>query len=111
VSDDFADRYEGLLAGSYDWVDRVVLNAYFPLGHNPGGFRCWWRLLHGGSDDHLDDTHLMRMAGRFARRATGEGGVRELEPQVNKGGMTRSVNGRSWSGPTPTARLRSCPRR
>jgi hypothetical protein len=45
----------------------VVLNAYFPVGHNPGGFRCWWRRLHG-SDDQLDNTHLMRMAGRFARR-------------------------------------------
>ncbi len=68
MADDFAERYEGLLTGSYDCVDRVVLNAYFPLGHNPGGFRCWWRRLHGGSDDQLDDTHLMRMAGRFARR-------------------------------------------
>jgi hypothetical protein len=45
-----------------------VLNAYFPLGHNPGGFRTWWRRLHDGSDDLLDDTHLMRFAGRFARR-------------------------------------------
>jgi hypothetical protein len=26
------------------------------------------RRLHGGSDAQLDDTHLMRMAGRFARR-------------------------------------------
>jgi hypothetical protein len=49
-------------------VDRIVLNAYFSVGHNPGGFRCWWRRLHDGSDDQLDDTHLMRMAGRFARR-------------------------------------------
>ena len=68
MADDFAERYGDLLTGSYDCVDRVVLNAYFPLGHNPGGFRCWWRRLHGGSDDQLDDTHLMRMAGRFARR-------------------------------------------
>ncbi len=49
-------------------MDRVVLNAYFPLGHSPGGFRTWWRRLHDGSDDQLDSTHLMRMAGRFARR-------------------------------------------
>ena len=67
MADDFTERYGDLLAGSYDCVDRVVLNAFFPLGHNPGGFRCWWRRLHG-SDDQLDDTHLMRMAGRFARR-------------------------------------------
>jgi hypothetical protein len=67
MTDDFTERYGDLLTGSYDCVDRVVLNAYFPLGHNPGGFRCWWRRLHG-SDDQLDNTHLMRMAGRFARR-------------------------------------------
>jgi len=45
-----------------------VLNAYFPLGHNPGGFRVWWRRLPDGSDEQLDNTHLMRFAGRFARR-------------------------------------------
>ena len=67
MADDFAERYGDLLTGSYDCVDRIVLNAYFSLGHNPGGFRCWWRRLHG-SDDQLDNTHLMRMAGRFARR-------------------------------------------
>ena len=67
MADDFTERYAGLLTGSYDCVDRVVLNAFFPFGHNPGGFRSWWRRLHG-SDGQLDDAHLMRMAGRFARR-------------------------------------------
>jgi hypothetical protein len=71
VADDFTERYGGLLTGSYDCVDRIVLNAYFSIGHNPGGFRCWWRRLHGDSDDQLDSTHLMRMAGRFARRVKG----------------------------------------
>jgi hypothetical protein len=28
----------------------------------------WWRRLHGDSDEQLDNTHLMRMAGRFSRR-------------------------------------------
>jgi hypothetical protein len=68
ADDEFTEHYADLLAGSYDCVDRIVLNAYFPLGHNPGGFRTWWRRLHGGSDQQLDNTHLMRMAGRFARR-------------------------------------------
>ena len=45
-----------------------MLNAFFPLGHNPGGFRVWWRRWHDDSDAELDNTHLMRMAGRFARR-------------------------------------------
>jgi hypothetical protein len=68
VLDELTERYGDLLTGSYDCVDRVVLNAYFSLGHNPGGFRVWWRRLHGDSDEELDNTHLMRMAGRFARR-------------------------------------------
>jgi hypothetical protein len=67
VEDAFTERCGDLLTGSYDCVDRIVLNAYFPLGHNPGGFRTWWRRLDG-SDEQLDNTHLMRMAGRFARR-------------------------------------------
>ena len=66
--DEFSERYGDLLTGSYDCVDRIVLNAYFPLGHNPGGFRTWWRRWHGDGDAVLDNTHLMRLAGRFARR-------------------------------------------
>jgi hypothetical protein len=68
MADGFSQRYGDLLAGSYDCVDRIVLNAYFPLGHNPGGFRVWWRRWHDDSDEELDNTHLMRLAGRFARR-------------------------------------------
>ena len=66
--DELSEQYAELLQGSYDCVDRIVLNAYFPLGHNPGGFRVWWRRLHDRSEEHLDNTHLMRMAGRFSRR-------------------------------------------
>jgi hypothetical protein len=61
-------RYGDLLEDSYDCVDRIVLNAYFSLGHSAGGFRVWWRALHGGDEQELDTTHLIRMAGRFARR-------------------------------------------
>ena len=79
VADDlFTERYGDLLAGSYDCVDRIVLNAYYPLGHNPGGFRTWWRRLHDGSDELLDDTHLMRMAGRFARRVKAWGAANDV---------------------------------
>ena len=70
MSDSLSDRYEDLLTGSYDCVDRIVLNAYFRMGHDPGGFRLWWRALSGG-DETLDNTHLMRMAGRFSRRVRG----------------------------------------
>ncbi len=73
MQDELSRRYQDLLAGSYDCVDRVVLNAYMPMCHSPGGFRVWWRSWHGGSDEQLDDTRLMRLAGRFARRVHGFG--------------------------------------
>ena len=65
--DDFSECYQDLLDGVYDCVDCIVLNAYFIMAQTPGGFRTWWRSLMG-SDDQLDNTHLMRFAGRFARR-------------------------------------------
>jgi hypothetical protein len=43
MADDFSERYGDLLIGSYDSVDRIVLIAYYPMGHAPGGFRVWWR--------------------------------------------------------------------
>jgi hypothetical protein len=79
VADDFCERYGDLLTGSYDCVDRIVLNAYFSVGHNPGGFRCWWRRLHDGADDDLDNAHLMRMAGRFARRVKAWGQANDVQ--------------------------------
>lgn len=68
MGDGLSQRYGSLLTGAYDSVDRIVLNAYYPLGHSPGGFRVWWRSLHDGSDDQLDTTHLMRLPGRFGRQ-------------------------------------------
>jgi hypothetical protein len=68
MTDLLSERCGDLLTGSYDCVDRIVLNAYFPLGHSPGGFRTWWRRWHSDGDQRLDNAHLMRLAGRFARR-------------------------------------------
>src|SRR4051812_37555890 len=67
MPDQLSTLYNDLLEGSYDCVDRVILNAYFGRGQFGGGVRIWWRALHG-SDENLDDNHLMRMAGRFSRR-------------------------------------------
>lgn len=67
ATDEFSQHYQEHLDDTYDCVDRVVLNAYFGFAQSPGGFRMWWRDLHG-TDENLDDTHLMRFAGRFARR-------------------------------------------
>jgi len=67
MRDEFSEYYADFLDGSYDCVDRIVLNAYFQLGQTPGGFRTWWRQLYG-SDENLDTTQLMRLAGKFSRR-------------------------------------------
>jgi hypothetical protein len=72
MMDNLSQTYAELLDGIYDCPDRIVLNAYFRAGHIPGGFRLWWRDLYG-SDDKLDDEHLMRMAGRFSRRVRAYG--------------------------------------
>jgi hypothetical protein len=66
--DELSERYGELLAGADDCVDRIVLNASMSLCYSPGGFRTWWRRLHDGSEAQLDNAHLLRMAGRFARR-------------------------------------------
>jgi len=71
VADQLTERYRDLLQGSYDCVDRIVLNAYNSLCYSAGGFRQWWRRLMNGSDEQLDNAHLMRMAGRFSRRVRG----------------------------------------
>jgi hypothetical protein len=67
VLDEFSQRYADLVTGLYECVDRIVLNAYYPLGHGPGGFRVWWLRLHDDSDEALDNNQLMRFAGWFAR--------------------------------------------
>ena len=62
MTDGLSTLYQDLLGGSYDCVDRIVLNAYFRMGHSPGGFRVWWRALTG-SDETLENAYLMRLAG------------------------------------------------
>ncbi len=70
AKDSFTQHYQDDLERTYDCVDRIVLRAYYPYGVQAGGVRVWWRSLFG-NDDKLDDTHLMRFAGRFSRRIRG----------------------------------------
>src|ERR1700693_4208560 len=70
MTDGLSTLYRDLLGGSYDCVDRIVLNAYFRMGHDPGGFRVWWR-ARTGSDETLENASLMRLPGRFSRRLRG----------------------------------------
>jgi hypothetical protein len=39
MPDQLSTLYSSLLEGSYDCVDRVVLNAYFGMGQTGGGLR------------------------------------------------------------------------
>lgn len=36
MRDQFSEHYEDLLDGGYNCVDRIVLNAYFPMGSAKG---------------------------------------------------------------------------
>ena len=42
---------------------RTILNAHFGMGQTGGGSRIWWRVLYG-SDEKLDDTHVMVILSR-----------------------------------------------
>ena len=65
--DTFSQRYVGLLSGSYQCVDRIVLNGYFRFLQSGGGFRTWWNRVFG-SEEKLDQKGLLRFAGHFGRR-------------------------------------------
>lgn len=67
IPDEFSRYYAELMEGVYDCVDRIVVNAYFPMGQTGGGMRSWWRRLRG-DDTTLDDAHLRDLAGTFSRR-------------------------------------------
>lgn len=65
--DPLSQQYAHRIDATYDCVDRVVLNGHCHHASSPGGFRCFWRSLFE-TDENLDNTHLMRLAGRFSRR-------------------------------------------
>lgn len=67
TSDAFQERNAELLESSYDCMDRLVINAYHPLLSQAGGFRHWWRQWKG-SDEGLETSNLMRLAGRYSKR-------------------------------------------
>ncbi len=37
--DELSRQYNDFIDGTYDCIDRFVLNAWHPLGQSPGGFR------------------------------------------------------------------------
>jgi len=67
TSDNFIEHYSEMLDGTYDCIDRIVLNSYFSNLHVPGGVRNWFSILKG-KDKVLDTNQLIRFSGRFSRR-------------------------------------------
>ena len=66
-TDDLSSYDAGLLEGAYDWGERIVVNASFPLGQTGGGLRSGWRVWQGG-EQTLSDAGMKAIAGDFARR-------------------------------------------
>ena len=67
AKDSLTNHYKPLLEGTYNCIDRIVLNAYCPMLLVPGGLRNWYRKIKGDDQD-LSTSSLMRFAGRFSRR-------------------------------------------
>ena len=85
MTDGLSQAYAELLDGSYDSLDRIVLNAYFRFAQSPPGFRVSWRQLHG-TDEDLDNAHLIRLAGRFRRRLRAWALANKVPIKICKGG-------------------------
>jgi hypothetical protein len=66
-SDDLSSYLAPLLEGSYDCLDPITINAFFPLGQTGGGLRGWWRAWKG-SDQGLSHAGMKAVAGEFGRR-------------------------------------------
>ena len=66
-SDDLSSYLAELLEGSYDCMDRITINAFYPMGQTGGGIRSWWREWKG-SDQGLSDAGMKAVAGDFGRR-------------------------------------------
>ena len=49
----------------------------------------WWRRWHDDSDAELDNTHLMRLAGRFARRVKAWGAANQVPVMFCKAGQRK----------------------
>ena len=64
--DTLGTHYEDLIEGSYDSIDRMVINAYSDLLHSAGGLRHWWRNMYGDDSD-LTTNRLMRLSARYHR--------------------------------------------
>jgi hypothetical protein len=66
--DGFHEHYAEELLGLYDCPDRLVFLAYNQYLQRGGGFRLFWRALHGGDESGLTSGRVADMAGDMVRR-------------------------------------------
>jgi hypothetical protein len=71
MTDELSKRYGELLAGAYNWWTGSCSTPTSRWVTIRAGLGCGGGGLHNDSEEHLDNTHLMRMAGRFSRRVRG----------------------------------------
>lgn len=72
AQDDFVKAHAHLLAGSYDCLDRIVLNGYFLPGQNGGGMRQWWERRAANAQEEQFSAHGLAL--RAAHAALGQRG-------------------------------------
>ena len=108
--DRLSARFSDLLEGSYDCPDRIVLNAFYPLGFSPGGFRAFWRKLHG-DDDKLDNTkpRMRAVVEAVIALAPGPHGftVRQLASKVRTITGASDRDYQNWAAAYDLAKLRA----
>jgi hypothetical protein len=49
TKDSLTEHYMPLVEGSYDCIDRIVLNAYCPMLLRAGGLRNWYRIMEAAT--------------------------------------------------------------
>jgi hypothetical protein len=105
--DAFAAYHAPLIEAAYDYVDRLVVNCYYPLGQAGGGFRTFWRQWQGG-DSGLSDQGLRQGpetwpvgSGRIARSTAFSG--------LNVARTTSNMRTRASIGPRTQPLLGSSP--
>jgi hypothetical protein len=102
MTDGLSTLYQDLLGGSYDCVDRIVLNAYFHMGHHPGGFRVWWRALTGSDETLEGDSPLGTR--EIGPMPVSSASVRGPKVQIHSLSTSDSVANLT-SSPTPSENL------
>jgi hypothetical protein len=88
IQDAFVKQHAEWLEGTYDCLDRIVLNGYFLPGQNGGGMRSWWERLRGDPVRTLKKNSLLKMGWVFARRVR-QWGEREGVPVIDVPFKTR----------------------